>query len=188
MWRHHNTAQNIVYNTTQNILGPRQPQPSIAGEGGQEKTGTRSCSFSISFLKTIDQIAGVAASAQSMFSTIFPCWTGHRGRAEEFFSRDWRDKARNKISPLWVAREPASTKQNFFPKYMGPVWPAWEVPLSALTSLLLSRRKRNIIVNIFLIMHLKKNLTLCSFSSNTLLNIHQKYRTKVHKTASLIEF
>lgn len=63
--------------------------------------------------------------------------------------------------------------------------------LSALTSLLLSSRKRNIIVNIILVMHrhLKKSLlALCSFSSNTLLNIHQKYRTKVHKTASLIEF
>lgn len=79
----------------------------------------------------MDQISGVAASAQSEFSTIFPCWTGHRGRAELFSSRDWSPQS---LSPQqhhtcsWVAREPASTKQNFFPKCLGPVWPAWEVP------------------------------------------------------------
>lgn len=142
-----------------------------------------------------------------MISTVFPCWTGFRGTAELFFSRDWSPQS---ISPQQdhtcnlVTREHASTKQHFFPKYMGPASPAWEVPglfkprilclphrfpaaknkasifpelevtatvqnhaqlpLSALTSLLLSSRERNIIISIFLNMqrHVKKKFSFLS--------------------------
>lgn len=47
--------------------------------------GRGSCSFPVCYLRTVDQIGGVAAPAQSVISTLFPHWAGLRARAELFF-------------------------------------------------------------------------------------------------------
>lgn len=117
VWRH------SAHNTTQNILSaalPRQPQPSVAGENRQEV-------LLLSYLLLENCGSDCWICSKHVFH-LFLSWTGHRGRAELFFSRD---RSPQSISPQqdhtcsWVPRAPAGIKQNFLPKYMGP---AWEIP------------------------------------------------------------
>lgn len=64
--------------TTRSVCHGSHSPASLGQE--RDKTG-RGTSFPTSHLKTVGQISGVAASAQSTSSTLFPCWTGFGGES-----------------------------------------------------------------------------------------------------------